>query len=235
MINKGEGKMLTADEKVNCMELIKTVYNGLELYQRSPDSKLAQSVFSLNESMIADVAEMCGLQSTIKDALKEKESEHKKRQEKINQLEKQLMNKASIEDFKENLSYLFKQIDIRWNEEGFKGAVQKKINQDGNIRILFPLDLLQEPWDLEEDDESEELDPKYKEAFQRKNLDVDQEEEYILIKDCDRNKEILTKVLQHAFPGVNILEWKHIKSNGTFYLREIRTSLSNLGFLEGNQ
>lgn len=227
--------MLTADEKASCVELIKTVYNGLELYQRSPDPKLAQSVFGLNESMIADVAEMCGLHSTIKDALKKKESEHKKRQEKITQLEKKLMNKASIEDFKENLSYLFKQIDIRWNEEGFKGAVQKKLNQDGNIQIHFPLDLLQEPWDLEEDDESEELDPKYKEAFQRKNLDVDQEEEYVLIKDCDRNKEILTNVLQHVFPGVNILEWKHIKSNGTFYLREIRASLSNLGFLEGEQ
>jgi hypothetical protein len=227
--------MLTADEKENCMELIKSVYNGLELYHRSPDPKLAQSVFSLNESMIADVAKMCGLQSSIKDALKGKESEHKKRQEKIKQLEKQLMHKASIEEFKENVSYLFKQINSRWNEEGFKGAVQKKLNQDGNIRIHFPLDLLEEPWDLEEDDESEELDPKYKEAFQRKKLDVDQEEEYILIKDCDRNKEILTKVLQQAFPGVNILEWQHIKSNGTFYLREIRVSLSNLGFLEGNQ
>jgi len=224
--------MVNVDEKASCLELIKTVSTGLELYDRVRDETVAQSIFSLNESLIADVAELYGLESSIKEELKEKQKDDHERRMKIDQLEQQMMHKASIEEFKKHVSHVCKEINSRWNEEGFKGSYQTKLTQYGTVYVTLSLDLLEEPWDLEEEDESEELDPKYKKAFQQKELEIDEEGEYIFIKDNDANKDILTNVMKKRFPGIHILEWKHIKNNGVFYLREIRASLSNLMFLE---
>lgn len=230
--------MITEDEKVYILKSLKNAHQALQLNEEMEegedfDPSFKHVAYSLAEGALATIAKTYNLDSKIEQQVFARTNTLKKQYARIEQIEAELLSRSDKSTFKQSVKEVANAINIRWNNAGFNSAYNVTIRETGKINVDFNLSKLTYPWDLQLEEDSADLDPKYTLAFLSNNFDCVQEDEYCYLLANENNEQKIKQLLDRLYPGATIWSFKRRRFNeDQFILDRADVILSNLLFLE---
>lgn len=183
------------------------------------------TVLSLNQMQLSNIAERLQIKSRCLEEVQERAKSNQNKNKLIKEMEEQLVLSNNFNNFKNIISKSIDSLNYIWNLEGFDSSYDTFISNNGDIHVQFNLNPLftNEFFKYEE----------YYEQVKRKNENdfsdfiLSNKQPFYLI-DCDKNKKILTGILNELFPSIYIIEWKNRNRHDFFALTYVNCIIENI-------
>lgn len=234
MIEKLKLVSLSKDNKVVALKQLTSIYHSTgEMLNQIKNNQLTEEMkdilFNLIEHYTSEASKALKYDSKASKRIAERYADIKKANQRIDELEKLLIENSKVTGLKELLDAMHHAVYKWWRNQGFNLVTDNNFGVFG-YKGRFCLDTSSISYIATRPVTGKEEKKSRLEQMIGEGYEFHQEHtEYILL-DTPKNRELITKLVRDKFPSIDISKWENwcVSKTDKFELRSFEAYIRNL-------